>query len=133
MRLYLFQHLLGSTHLSHRFIFLFCLDHFSQALLHKLLMCNRFHLICLLGCPQILLQIMCLFLQFSYPYHWGVFQLLGTISPFNLRIICSMFPGVWGVTSVAHNLAVFQFLVLKPSFPYELAIVWQVPLCGRVL
>ena len=43
-----------------------------------------------------------------------------------------MFPGVWGVFSVAHNLAVFQFLVLILSFTYELEAVCQLPLSGRV-
>ena len=129
----LFQHPLDSTHFPHRLLFLFCLDPFSRALLHKLLMCNRFHLVCLSGCSQILLQRMCLFLQFSYPYHLGLWQLIGTISPFYLRMMFSMFPAVWGVSSVTHNWAVFQFLVLKLSFPYEWAIVWQVPLSGRVL
>ena len=127
------QHILDSTHLSHRLLFLFCLDPFFQASLHKIRMCNIFHLVCLLGFLQILLQIMCLFLQLSYPHHWGLYQPLGTIFPFHLRMICSMFPEVWGVFAVAHNLAVFKSLVLIPRLPYELEVVWQVPLSGRVL
>ena len=114
-------------------VILVLFGYFSQSLLHKLLMCNIFHLVYLLGCYQILLQIMCLFLRVSYPFHWGIYQLLVTISPFYLRIMFPMFPGVGVVSSVARNLSAFPSLVLKLIFPYELANVWQVPLSGRVL
>ena len=129
----MFQNLLDSTHLSHVLLFLFCLDLFSEALLHTPLMCSRFHSVCILECSQILLQIMYFFLKFSYLFHLELLPLVGTVSPFHLRMIFSMFLGVWGVFSVSHNLAVFLFYVIKLSFPYELLNVWQVPLSGRVL
>ena len=76
---------------------------FSQALLHTPLMCSRFHSVCLLECFQILLQRMYLFLKFSYLFHLALFPLLGTVSPFHLRMMFSMFLGVWHVLSVVHS------------------------------
>ena len=129
----LFQHLLDSIHLSHRLLFLSCLDLFSQALLHTPLMCSRFHWVFLLGCSQILVQIMYLFLKFSYLFHMDLFPLLGTVYPFHLRMMFSMCLGVWDVFSVFHSWAVLLFHVLILSLPYELANVWGVPLSGKVL